>query len=255
MLYLIEDRDYLKIGYSKQFEERWKHYETHNCYAKIIASKEGSRVDEKKLHQLCDQWKYKNEWFHNVPEVKQIFNDYSSYNINDYNWIKKHVTDRYIKFLKTGKIDGDGKLRSKVHSLRNLVNENKQLHQFKKWVDCYYEQDNLREVLWYIDGYLQYEPSFYPTYQIFLNTNYDISEIVLKEISKLNERLEWYKYHRERYYEIDAINKTRELTLEEQNEYWRSYWILDEEEGALKYIKDKLNVFENIIKESKTYKK
>ena len=67
--------------------------------------------------------------------------------------------------------------------------------------------------------------------------------------------MEWYKYHRERYYEIDAINKTRELTLEEQNEYWCSYWILDEEEGALKYIKDKLNIFENIIKESKTYKK
>ena len=34
--------------------------------------------------------------------------------------------------MESGKIDGDRKLQSKVHSLRNLVNENKQLYQFKK---------------------------------------------------------------------------------------------------------------------------
>ena len=46
MLYLIEDRDYLKIGYTKDIDSRWKNYQLHNCYAKLISTKEGSRMDE-----------------------------------------------------------------------------------------------------------------------------------------------------------------------------------------------------------------
>lgn len=55
MLYLIEDRDYLKIGYAKKVKDRMSNYKLHNCYAKLISSKEGSMINEKELHELCKE--------------------------------------------------------------------------------------------------------------------------------------------------------------------------------------------------------
>ena len=55
MLYLIQDRDYLKIGYSANIDQRKKAYETTNCYAEIIMVKDGSRKDESTLHKLCEK--------------------------------------------------------------------------------------------------------------------------------------------------------------------------------------------------------
>ena len=54
MLYLLEDRDYLKIGYTTNLNERMKSYKTCNCYIKLIASKPGSKKDEHRLHKLCE---------------------------------------------------------------------------------------------------------------------------------------------------------------------------------------------------------
>lgn len=73
MLYLIQDRDYLKIGYSANVDQRKKAYETTNCYAEIIMVK-----DEKTLHELCKQWHYKNEWFYYNDEIIRIFEQYHS---------------------------------------------------------------------------------------------------------------------------------------------------------------------------------
>lgn len=53
MIYLIEDRDVLKIGYAANVFEREKAYKTHNYYAKLISSKPGTKEDERKLHELC----------------------------------------------------------------------------------------------------------------------------------------------------------------------------------------------------------
>lgn len=78
MLYLIEDRDYLKIGFTTDLEQRISSYKTTNCYAKLIDSKPGSRLDEKALHLLCEQYHYNREWFYNNDEVKNIWNNYKS---------------------------------------------------------------------------------------------------------------------------------------------------------------------------------
>lgn len=61
MLYLVKDRDYLKIGYTSNLDQRKKAYETTNCYAEIIMTRDGTMKDEKILHELCKQWHYKNE--------------------------------------------------------------------------------------------------------------------------------------------------------------------------------------------------
>lgn len=76
MLYLIKDRDYLKIGYTSNLDQRKKAYETTNCYAEIIMVRDGTMRDEKTLHELCKQWHYKNEWFHYNEEIIKIFEEY-----------------------------------------------------------------------------------------------------------------------------------------------------------------------------------
>ena len=76
MLYLIRDRDYIKIGYTANIDQRQKAYETTNCYAEIIMTKDGTRKDELNLHKLCNKWHYKNEWFHYNDEIVKIFEEY-----------------------------------------------------------------------------------------------------------------------------------------------------------------------------------
>lgn len=84
MLYLIEDRDYLKIGYSTDIESRIKSYKTTNVYCKLIDIKDGERWNELELHKLCSEYHYTGEWFKNCPEVLEIWNSYNPHNQYDY---------------------------------------------------------------------------------------------------------------------------------------------------------------------------
>lgn len=78
MIYLVEDRDYLKIGYAEDVDKRIKQYKTHSLYPKLLKSKFGTTEDEKNLHQLCKQYYVSGEWFKNCPEVLNMFNNYES---------------------------------------------------------------------------------------------------------------------------------------------------------------------------------
>lgn len=53
MLYLIKDRDYLKIGYADNVERRLKEYRTHTLYTELLDTKPGLKKDETALHNLC----------------------------------------------------------------------------------------------------------------------------------------------------------------------------------------------------------
>lgn len=92
MLYLIEDRDYLKIGYTSNIEERIKTYKITNVYCKLTDIKEGDKYNEYELHKLCDNWKVTGEWFHNCPEVLEIWSKYNSNKI-DYRKLKNILKD------------------------------------------------------------------------------------------------------------------------------------------------------------------
>lgn len=78
MIYLIEDRDYLKIGYAEDVNKRFKQYKTYSLYPQLTSYKIGSTEDEKKLHKLCEQWHISGEWFKNCPEVREIFDNYDT---------------------------------------------------------------------------------------------------------------------------------------------------------------------------------
>lgn len=61
MIYLIEDRDYLKIGYTKDIQSRLSGYKTENVYCKLLSYKEGTVKDETILHELCKDYLYIGE--------------------------------------------------------------------------------------------------------------------------------------------------------------------------------------------------
>lgn len=78
MLYLVEDRDYVKIGFTTDLNSRMSNYKTTNCYIKLVDTKPGSRIDEKALHTLCKDYHYDREWYYNNEQVKEIWNNYTS---------------------------------------------------------------------------------------------------------------------------------------------------------------------------------
>ena len=93
MIYLIRDRDYLKIGHAQNIKQRMDNYKTHNCYFELLSYKEGNYADESYLHTLCSPWHYTLEWFHNVPEVMDMFNNYESLLENVWEQVKKDIED------------------------------------------------------------------------------------------------------------------------------------------------------------------
>lgn len=103
MLYLIKDRDYLKIGFTTDLKSRLISYNTTNCYCTLLDSKPGSKMDETNLHDLCKPWTYKLEWFTNTPEVINIWNNYESI-FPEFIDIKNNI-EQVIDILKTKKLD------------------------------------------------------------------------------------------------------------------------------------------------------
>ena len=142
MIYLIEDRDVLKIGYASNISEREKAYKTHNYYARIISSKSGTKEDEKELHKLCEKWSIEREWFHNVPEVKKIFEDYSSISEEDSILIKQYITTRFIEIWKSAdSIDKNIFIDQNIISLIKKVWEIEEFsYNLKPWLHFYDQQ-------------------------------------------------------------------------------------------------------------------
>ena len=67
MIYLIEDRDYLKIGYAGNIKNRMTNYKVENLYVQLRDVKLGTILDEKILYKQCKKYQYQGEWFKKVP--------------------------------------------------------------------------------------------------------------------------------------------------------------------------------------------
>lgn len=91
MLYLIEDRKFIKIGYAKNIENRLEQYKLHNCYFKLVYTKPGNLHDERAIHKLCEKYRYYHEWYHNRKKVKEIFLNYTSTEIDQWNKTKSLI--------------------------------------------------------------------------------------------------------------------------------------------------------------------
>lgn len=73
MIYLIEQDNYYKIGYTSNLERRLKEYSTHNINFKLIDTIEGDKSFEDLLHKKFKHLKYNNEWFHKNDEILEYF--------------------------------------------------------------------------------------------------------------------------------------------------------------------------------------
>ena len=91
MLYLIKDRDYLKIGYASNIKDRMKSYKTHTLYTELLDVKPGSTTDERNLHKLCSKYLVELEWFKNCEEVLSIWRNYEPEVIKDLDIIKNII--------------------------------------------------------------------------------------------------------------------------------------------------------------------
>lgn len=170
MLYLIEDRDYLKIGYTKDINSRWKNYQLHNCYAKLISTKEGSRMDEIKLHDLCKDYSYKGEWYYNCEEVKNIFNTFEEFTQQEINHFKQIVTFRFINIASCYTIEPNVSDKM-LEKIKYFVN-NGDKFKLAKWLHFYTEQEKFKVNTMYInklENDTPYEPQW--KYEIFFNKN------------------------------------------------------------------------------------
>lgn len=246
MLYLIEDRDYLKIGYTANVEDRKKAYQLHNCYARFIAVKEGSATDERKLHKQCKQWHYQGEWFYNTPEVKKIFDSFDGFKYADYIWLKELITKRYIQFLKTKQMDPVSyKISNKIRSIEKAVQNDNLQFNLKTWVRCYYQQEKIIDALNYIRGCDKYRiPNKNYEFEIFPNTVYNVLNDMYPYFVDLVAKEEEIKKLK---IEIDHLKKYKYGSYEEENEYWCAYHrIKDYDE---KFAQDRMEYFMNLHKQ------
>lgn len=73
MIYLIKNDNFLKIGYTKDTDERLKTYNTHNPDYELLAIREEDRKFETFLHYRFKQYQIKTEWY---EYNKNIINDF-----------------------------------------------------------------------------------------------------------------------------------------------------------------------------------
>ena len=80
MIYLIKNDNFLKIGYTKDTDERLKTYNTHNPDYELLAIREGDRKFETFLHYRFKQYQIKTEWY---EYNKNIINDFYTLKMNN----------------------------------------------------------------------------------------------------------------------------------------------------------------------------
>lgn len=75
ILYLMQSGNYLKIGYTKNFANRFSAYKTHNPDIKILATREGTYADESYLHKRlkCYLIEKYSEWMFYNEEIIKVF--------------------------------------------------------------------------------------------------------------------------------------------------------------------------------------
>lgn len=231
MLYLIEDRDYLKIGYSKNLSERLKAYELHNCYAKLIDSKPGTQQDETNIQELCKDDLYKGEWFYNTPKVKQVFRDYCNLNLNEIYQYKSYIVARALSILKNWNTFNMELICCKYNKiplpecfsitkqkwdfenkLNQLANENYNNCQIANWY-FYSQNQNCLVETFLRNHQIKYDYLILPGIYITRDIQF---EFLKKKISNIEEEISEYRQILLENKELKENKYFKELAIEQQ---------------------------------------
>lgn len=208
MLYLIENGAYLKIGFTTNLQSRLKTYKTHNPNFSLLNSKDGIKQDETMLHKLCNQYKYEREWFHNTPEVIEIFNNYESIIFKNWSLTTK-ILDDFISGIKTLLYNEE------IWNIKNQYTYNVKVS--SDWIKCFQITDLINKPKYY-DYYL-YVYNFYTKFVHvrpleIIKFLYKIKQIDTQEyINYLKSCIPYYRKLQEKDYE-----EYNELIEEKQSE-------------------------------------
>lgn len=101
MLYLFGSgawkgiRKVVKIGYTRDLEKRKNQYRLHNPLGEIISTREGSELDELRLHLRLYDFKveFLDEWFYDEQPVFEVF-EQSFEEIDE--WLWKHRSETLL---------------------------------------------------------------------------------------------------------------------------------------------------------------
>lgn len=163
-----------------------KSYKTCNCYIKLIASKPGSKKDEHRLHKLCENWLYEREWFYNVPEVKEMFEQYEVITFEEANSFKQFITNRFIELEKHKTDISKITKNSEIDAFVKKVDEIKYYpFNLKPWINFYWQQcllinhERRCKTGWYNVGIHEFK------FRIFWNKEVQCKVIVTEQEDKL----------------------------------------------------------------------
>lgn len=242
MLYLIEDRDYLKIGYTNNLVDREKAYKLYNCYAKLLSIKDGVIENERDLHNLCKPWHYQGEWFYNTPEVKQIFEKYDSFANHKLVWLKEIVTNRYMSILKHESLPYlSNKDFLRIKGIKKEIHTGGIPKNIIKWIKCFDEQEILVKILDYLKWGNGKFPEIKFIFEIFPETIYNINSDIDKSLEDIQNTFRQYREWEQEYKNL----KSRDfysLSLQENNRYYNLQFLMadvdfDKISNRLDYIK------------------
>ena len=210
MLYLIEDGNYLKIGFTKDIKSRMKTYQTHNPTCVLLQTKKGIKKDEATLHSLCESYRFNNEWYYNVVEVKQTFENYISIIDNEWQFMK-NILDNFIKYITSHMLSDDCYKHMQYMLVKTDIN--------------YKIRDRMSDFMRSLHKTEHDRPADYNKYS-------RIYHIMTTSSDKWDDKLRWeiinflYEYN---YIDNEQLNiiysklinmlTHEELELEEQNEY------------------------------------
>lgn len=149
MLYLLEDREYLKIGYAKDINQRFKQHQISNLHLKLLDTKIGTLRNERELHQLCKKYWVQSEWYQNCPEVINIWNYYNSkLEINDLKEVvfsRSKLIQKYLldpkKFYITEKIPTIDEFN--ITLFNEMKTNNINLDEYEYWLVLYQNQTEI----------------------------------------------------------------------------------------------------------------
>lgn len=141
MLYLVKSNNAIKIGSTEDVKMRMQEYKTHNPDIELLEISEGTVKEEKELHYELKNYIYKNsrEWFIDCPEVRKIWDDYTSKTIK--------YPKYYVEYCKphSKRISKDALLKFGIENLYGQPLYNIITKEEYKHVQDWLEKENLTE--------------------------------------------------------------------------------------------------------------
>lgn len=142
MIYLMTDQRFLKIGYTQDVKARLKQLKTGNPSIELVKTKPGSKLDEKAIQAICKQWNIDREWYQNIPEIINIFDEYDPFSKKELEVLKKLYKDA-INNVKEGKWFGAVKssifqhISDKMKDATNVPEEYRKYYNYCVNIDDY----------------------------------------------------------------------------------------------------------------------